>query len=56
MLHIAGGIILAILLLWLGGVLVHAMFSGFYKNAATGLLTLAIFGPLLFGLAMCVFG
>jgi hypothetical protein len=38
MLHIAGGIILAILLLWVFSLLVNLMFSGFEKNGFMGCL------------------
>jgi hypothetical protein len=53
--QIAGGIILAIVLLWLGRGLLEAMFSGFKVSPGCGCAAMVIFGILLFGLAMCVF-
>lgn len=56
MLTIAGGIILAIIILWVGGLLVAGMFSGFSHSRKMGCLTMAVFGATLLMLAMCVFG
>jgi uncharacterized membrane protein len=56
MLTIAGGIILAIILLFVFGALIVAMFSGFAKSARLGCFTMVAFGIILFVLATCVFG
>jgi hypothetical protein len=56
MLTVAGGIILAIILLPIFVGLIAAMFSGFSKSLLMGCLTMIVFGVILFALAMCVFG
>jgi hypothetical protein len=56
MLNIAGGIVLAIIIIVVGLLLIGGMFSGFQHSKAAGCATMVIFGFLLFILAMCVFG
>ena len=56
MLTIAGGIILAIIIIVVGVLLIGGMFSGFKRSKAAGCTTMVVFGVLLLILAMCVFG
>lgn len=56
MLQIAGGIILAVIILYVALILLGLAFSGFQKNAWTGCVTTIIFGGALITLATCVFG
>jgi hypothetical protein len=56
MLTIAGGIILAIVLIAVFIALFLLMLSGFRKSPALGCLTIVFFGSLALMLAMCVFG
>lgn len=56
MLTIAGGIILAIIMIWIAVVLFGGMFSGFSHSKPAGCVTMVVCGALLLMLAMCVFG
>ena len=52
MITIAGGIILAVILLVVFGVLVAAMFSGFQRGKAMGCVTMVVFGFILLALGI----
>ena len=56
MLTIAGGIVLAIIIIVVAVLLIGGMFSGFQRSNAAGCATMAVFRVLLLILAMCVFG
>jgi hypothetical protein len=56
MLTVAGGIILAIVLIAVFIGLFSLMLSGFQKSRTLGCLTMVFFGSLAGILAMCVFG
>ncbi len=56
MLTVAGGIILAIVLIVVFIGLFWLMLSGFQKSRTLGCLTVVFFGSLALMLAMCVFG
>jgi ABC-type transport system involved in cytochrome c biogenesis permease subunit len=56
MVTIAGGIILAIILI-VGGIwLIGLMFSGFQKSTPVGCFTMFVFGAILLMLVSCIFG
>ncbi len=56
MLTIAGGIILAIILIAVFLWLIRMMFSGFESGGFMGCLTMILFGAILLGLVSCLFG
>jgi hypothetical protein len=56
MVTIAGGIILAIILLAVFGLLIRLMFIGFEKGPYMGCFTAILFGLILIGLVGCLFG
>ena len=56
MLTIAGGIILAVVIMGVIGALVVGMFSGFAKNPPLGCPTMVVFGLILMVFLALVFG